>query len=172
MKTRSISWLSLVVLVAFLTSALVGPVEGAEYADITLDQAFNTLSSDPGTFLLDVRTQGEYENDGHIPGAYLIPHTEVRDRMNELPENKTKRIIVYCRSGFRSAIASELLVELGYSDVKNMERGFSGWASEGYPVSEGPETGTFPVSQVTTVMFLSLPLVFRILMGARKRDMA
>ncbi len=171
MKTRSIPWLPLVVLVTFLISVLPGPVESAEYDDINLEQAFNMLSSDPDTFLLDVRTQGEYENDGHIPGAYLIPHTEVRDRMNELPLNKTTTVIVYCRSGFRSAIAGELLVEFGYSDVKNMEMGFLGWASEGYPVSKGSETGTFPVSQGNSVMFLSLPLVFRIFMHARNRDM-
>lgn len=69
-------------------------------------------------FLLDVRTQEEYDTE-HIDGAALIPDTELAERISELPENKDAVILVYCRSGRRSALSAELLAELGYTAVKD-----------------------------------------------------
>lgn len=67
--------------------------------------------------LIDARTEEEFAS-GHIEGAILIPEYEIRDRAkNELPD-KDALILVYCRSGRRSKIASEELVNLGYPNVK------------------------------------------------------
>ncbi len=60
-----------------------------------------------------------YRNDeGHIPGAILIPYTEIENKAIELIPDKDKLILVYCRSGRRSKIAAESLAKLGYTNVK------------------------------------------------------
>lgn len=91
---------------------------------------------DEGLILLDVRTQQEWEGDGHVEGATLIPLSELEARAPEdLP--KDAEIVVYCRSGNRSAQASELLVELGYTSISNMG-GIVDWQNAGYDVVYGP----------------------------------
>ena len=71
-------------------------------------------------FLLDVRTLKEYYGDlGHLPDAKLIPYDEIANRIDELSEQKDKKIIAYCRSGRRSAIATKILKENGF-EVYNM----------------------------------------------------
>ncbi len=64
--------------------------------------------------LIDVRTKEEYE-EGHIPGALLIPYDEIGPKKPDYP--KDKLVIVYCRSGRRSAIAAEALEDLGFKEV-------------------------------------------------------
>ncbi|MCS6856434.1 MAG: rhodanese-like domain-containing protein [Sandaracinaceae bacterium] len=64
-----------------------------------------------GAVLLDVRTPAEYA-EGHLPGAINIPVQELEARTNELP--KGSRIVVYCRSGARSARAKSLLEAKGF----------------------------------------------------------
>ena len=67
--------------------------------------------------LLDVREQEEFDA-GHIPGAILIPYTEIDTKAEEMIPVKDVQILVYCRSGRRSKIASESLANLGYTNVK------------------------------------------------------
>lgn len=108
------------------------------FVSISAEQASHLLNSEEDTFILDVRTRSEYENDGHIPGANLIPHDEISHATERLPVNKTHTILVYCRSGRRSRSASRQLAKLGYLDVRNMKRGFNDWSTRGYPVVRGP----------------------------------
>jgi len=83
-------------------------------------------------FLLDVRTLGEYYGElGHLPSAVLIPHNALEGRLAELSEHKDKKIITYCRTGERSAIAAEILSKNGYT-VYNMTGGMKLWKST-YP---------------------------------------
>ena len=67
--------------------------------------------------IIDARTQEEYD-EGHIPGAILIPEYEIADRAEKELPDKDQLILVYCRSGRRSKIAAEELVKLGYTNVK------------------------------------------------------
>ena len=67
--------------------------------------------------ILDVREQDEYDA-GHIPEAILIPYTQIEEKANETLLDKDQLILVYCRSGRRSKIAAEALVELGYTNIK------------------------------------------------------
>ena len=129
------------------------------YTDVTVDEAYDMLSGNPAIFLLDVRAASEYEYDGHIPGAYLIPHTSVKARANELPTDKGGPVLVYCRSGGRSRLASQDLVDLGYTDVMNMLGGFSTWAGKGYPSITGPQQGTFPVAETSMALVLPVLLI-------------
>jgi rhodanese-related sulfurtransferase len=83
------------------------------------------------TILLDVRTAQEF-NDGHIKGARLIPVAEISNRINELAPFKSKEIVVYCRSGHRSATASMVLKKNGFTRVVNLQGGIINWSSKGY----------------------------------------
>ena len=67
--------------------------------------------------ILDVRTQEEYDQ-GHIPDAIVISHEEIAEKAEEVLTDKEQLILVYCRSGRRSKIAAEALVELGYTNIK------------------------------------------------------
>lgn len=71
-----------------------------------------------GGLLVDVRSKEEFDG-GHIEGAIHIPHTEVKERLEEFPKEKTKPIVVYCRSGRRSGLAKGILEETGYTQVIN-----------------------------------------------------
>ncbi len=70
--------------------------------------------------ILDTRTQAEYDA-WHIPGAVLIPYTELRDRLDELPHDRP--VYTYCRSGFRSYIAYCVLKQNGFDDVAFLSGG-------------------------------------------------
>ena len=89
----------------------------ASYDQISGAEAKALMDSESGYIIIDARTQEEYD-EGHIPGAIMIPEYEIADRAeNELPD-KDQQILVYCRSGRRSKIAAEELVKLGYTNVK------------------------------------------------------
>ncbi len=90
---------------------------GAGYAQITPQEAKVIMDTESDYVILDVRTHDEYM-DGHIPGAVLIPDYDIERRAeSELPD-KDQLILVYCRSGRRSKLAAEKLVETGYTNVK------------------------------------------------------
>ncbi len=78
--------------------------------------------------LLDVRTPEEYQ-EGHIPGAVLLPYDKIAIQAAVVLPDKEKEIIVYCRSGRRSAIAAETLGKLGYMKVADFG-GISRWQGQ------------------------------------------
>ncbi len=91
--------------------------EKAMYEIITAEEAKKIMDSGEEYVLLDVREQDEFDA-GHIPGAILIPYTEIENKAEEMLPDKDKQILVYCRSGRRSKIAAEALSKLGYSNIK------------------------------------------------------
>ena len=91
--------------------------QGAVYMNITAEEAKQIMDSEEGYIILDVRTQEEYDQ-GHIPGAIVISHEEIAEKAKEVLTEKDQLILVYCRSGRRSKIAAEALVELGYTNIK------------------------------------------------------
>ena len=89
----------------------------AVYVNITAEEAKQIMDSQEGYVILDVRTEEEYDA-GHIPGAIVISHEEIKEKAEEVLTDKDQLILVYCRSGRRSKIAAEALVELGYTKIK------------------------------------------------------
>ena len=89
----------------------------AVYMNITAEEAKQIMDTEEGYIILDVRTQEEYDQ-GHIPGAILIPDTEIKADAENVLTDKAQLILVYCRSGRRSKLAAESLVELGYTNIK------------------------------------------------------
>jgi rhodanese-related sulfurtransferase/rubrerythrin len=106
--------------------------------------------------LLDVRQPEEYE-DGHIPGAMLIPLGELEARHEEL--ERDKKIITYCRSGHRSMAAAIALCGLGFKDVHHLEGGMLNWRDEavgGMPEAR-PELVT-KAADVKDILMLAIKL--------------
>ena len=92
--------------------------QGAVYVNITAEEAKQIMDNEEGYIILDVRTQDEYDQ-GHIPGAILIPDTEIKAKAEDVLTDKDQLILVYCRSGRRSKqAAAEILAELGYTNIK------------------------------------------------------
>ena len=87
------------------------------YEQITAEEAKKIMDSGEEHIILDTREQDEFD-EGHIPGAILIPYTEIENKAEEMLTDKDKLILVYCRSGRRSKIAAESLSKLGYINVK------------------------------------------------------
>jgi glyoxylase-like metal-dependent hydrolase (beta-lactamase superfamily II)/rhodanese-related sulfurtransferase len=83
--------------------------------------------------VVDVRRKPEWE-EGHIPGARLIPLHELQARLGEL--DRSRPIAVHCKSGYRSSIASSLIERGGFEDVMNLTGGFDGWRAFGLPVEQ------------------------------------
>jgi hydroxyacylglutathione hydrolase len=87
-------------------------------------QQLQTLIGKDFPQVLDVRRQGEWEA-GHIEEAQLWP---LDSFPNSLPElDKKKNVAVHCKSGYRSTIASSLLLRAGYQNVSNVIGGFDSW---------------------------------------------
>ena len=91
--------------------------EKAMYEQITAEEAKKIMDSGEEHIILDTREQDEFD-EGHIPGAILIPYTEIENKAEEMLPDKDKLILVYCRSGRRSKIAAESLAKFGYTNVK------------------------------------------------------
>ncbi len=83
--------------------------------------------------LLDVRSTKEYEQ-GHILSAINIPHQEIEKRIADLGQVKSKNIIVYCRSGARAAMAQEVLIKNGFTNVEHLKGDFPAWQESHLPV--------------------------------------
>ena len=112
--------LALILLAVMMLTACGQEIEndqGAAYMNITAEEARKIMDTEEGYIILDVREQDEYD-EGHIPGAILIPYTQIAEKAEETLTDKDQMILVYCRSGRRSKIAAEALVELGYTNIK------------------------------------------------------
>ena len=95
-------------------TVIIGKVTGEPaIADITVEKAHEMMEANPEEIiLLDVRTEEEYE-ERHIPDAVNIPLSELESRIGELDKYKSKKIIVYCKTGSRSRTANKILVQHG-----------------------------------------------------------
>jgi len=114
------------------------------YRDICVHEAYAIITYQPyrNVTILDVRTQGEYDIM-HINNSILIPYEELEARIGELAGNETYEIIVYCKSGYRSAVASDILASHAFERVYNMVGGITAWVDAGYPViGESPTSYT------------------------------
>ena len=91
--------------------------EASTYEQITAEQAKTIMDTEKDYVIIDARTEEEFA-EGHIENAILIPEYEIANRAEKELPDKEQLILVYCRSGRRSKIASEELVKLGYTNVK------------------------------------------------------
>ena len=100
-----------------MTACDGGKEKFSTYEQITAEQAKNIMDTEKDYVIIDARTEEEFA-EGHIEDAILIPEYEIAERAEKELPDKEQLILVYCRSGRRSKIASEELVKLGYTNVK------------------------------------------------------
>jgi phage shock protein E len=93
----------------------VQDMPATEYKKITAEEA-KIIIDEEDVIILDVRTQAEYD-EGHIENAILLPDTEIEDKAEMVLTDKDAKILVYCRSGNRSATSAQTLIEMGYTNV-------------------------------------------------------
>lgn len=86
------------------------------YTKISAEEAKKMMDENEDIIILDVRTEEEYQ-EGHIKEAVLIPDNEITEKAESILTDKSATILVYCRSGRRSANASRELNELGYTNI-------------------------------------------------------
>ena len=117
-KLRGIVLMLLISLSLFGVTACGGDNEKAStYEQITAKEAKTIMDTEKDYVIIDARTEEEFA-EGHIKNAILIPEYEIAERAEKELPDKEQVILVYCRSGRRSKIASEELVKLGYTNVK------------------------------------------------------
>lgn len=87
------------------------------YLNISAQEAKALMETETDYVILDVRTEEEFA-EKRIPGALLIPDYEIAEKAEELLKDKSQLLLVYCRSGRRSKLASEELVRLGYTNIR------------------------------------------------------
>ena len=143
MKRRTTIFIALIIVSLFAVSALYA--EGFSAAQLvgeakrfiteTSANQANKLFSKGGYVFIDVREPNETKM-GHIPGAVLIPRGKLEFLITGSVEDQDTKIVVYCKSGGRSALAAYTLARMGYENVLSMAGGFTAWADAGFPIEE------------------------------------
>ena len=102
------------------------------YSDISIEEAMLLIETRPNLVIVDVRTPEEYET-GYIEGAVNLCVTcDAQELLDNL--NPDDEILLYCRTGIRSATAARILNENGYQKVYNMLGGITAWNNAGYTI--------------------------------------
>lgn len=127
-----------------LTGALIAIIALLVYTDFQrLTRKFRVLPpgeavrvmNQDGALVLDVREDNEMAG-GRIPGAKHIPLGVLKKRVGDIERFKEAPVLVYCRSGARSAMAASQLTAAGFSDVTNLQGGIQAWQAAGLPVKK------------------------------------
>lgn len=111
----------------------------AEISTLPLVEA-ESAKADSDTLFVDIRDVRELKRDGRIPGAMHAPRGMLEFWVDpESPYHKEelasgKRLVLYCASGWRSALAAKTLQDMGLENVCDLEKGFTGWRESGFPV--------------------------------------
>jgi rhodanese-related sulfurtransferase len=105
-------------------------------ADI-VDISPETLLSTPDTrrLILDVRTKSEYD-EGHVPGAILVPHKDIELHLAGLQSFKDKPVVVYCETGIRARKAMSVLQEAGFTQLQLLAGDMTDWRKNNRPVAK------------------------------------
>ena len=140
LKYTSRKTIALLIIVAFLlpSFSLIITVAAEEqtFQNITVDTAYNMIKKEnkyPNLIILDVRTPYEYKK-GHLYDAILIPYDGLEKRISEIEDHVNHEIIIYCKAGDMSQLASEILVNYGFTKINNMLGGILAWIDVKYPI--------------------------------------
>lgn len=128
-----VAWIGVAFSIAFLVGGLMvgcvsGGVGGSSSSRVVSPDEASELINSEEVVILDVRSQEEYETS-HIADAYLLPYNEITEAsVLAAAPDKDALVLVYCLSGVRSAIAADILVSLGYTNVVDLEGGIANWS--------------------------------------------
>ena len=138
-QQRTIAFIAVAVtfaIVAFLSlsNSAAPPAEASNSLPADITTAMGYQKFEEGAFLLDVRTQEEWE-EYHIDGATMIVLDELEARVNEVPFDQ--EVIIICNSGNRSTVGRDILLAAGHTSVSSITGGIQGWMKAGYDVVSG-----------------------------------
>jgi rhodanese-related sulfurtransferase len=105
----------------------------AKITEVSAAQAKADLDAGKKFILLDVRSKEEFDA-GHLPNAVHVSRGLLEFKIGRVIPDKNANIILYCRTGARSAMATLVLNEMGYVNAKNMAGAFKEWGTAGFPV--------------------------------------
>jgi rhodanese-related sulfurtransferase len=148
MKRMTIlSGLALLMIVAAACSSSTAPATGdggmgqivpvggeGSYTDINPDELAAMFEDEDFYFVnVHIPYEGEIANTDA-----QIAFDEIRDHLDQLPEDTNAQIVLYCRSGNMSTTAAQDLVQAGYTNIFNLDGGFRAWEAAGYEVIHNP----------------------------------
>ena len=121
-----------------ITSQPAPTATAAKALDVSTGDAFNLIQSNKSALdfvILDVRTAAEFSG-GHIAGATNIDFyaPDFKDQVNKL--NHDNRYLVYCRTGVRSAQATQIMLSLGFKNLWNLTGGITQWMTDGFQTTD------------------------------------
>ncbi|MBU2925488.1 rhodanese-like domain-containing protein [Colwellia sp. 4_MG-2023] len=121
-------------ILALTLSLFTTAVLASEAPQISQQSLLAALNSPQNSIvLLDVRTKAEY-NAGHVAGAINISHDTIEENLAQLAQHKNSNIVIYCRSGRRTAIAIDVLAKNGFSNLQHLTGDMNGWLEAKLPV--------------------------------------
>jgi rhodanese-related sulfurtransferase len=138
MKKAYFALLFLALLVIAGCAPVTATPEGSAGSNPTLItvKELNTMLKNKDFTLINVRIPYE----GEIPGTDVhIPYNQIEKYADQLPQDKDAKIVLYCRSGSMSAVASKTLIEMGYTNVTNVRSGMRAWEAAGYELLDNPQ---------------------------------
>ncbi|MEM3564876.1 MAG: MBL fold metallo-hydrolase [Candidatus Jordarchaeaceae archaeon] len=115
-------------------SAWYREAEQVEKVNTWSVQEFKKNLEDKSLFILDVRDENKWEQDGHVKNAHHIWVGDLKNRLGEVP--KEKHVVVYCDSGYKTSIAASILKINGYEKVTSVLGGVMAWKKAGYPLEK------------------------------------
>lgn len=93
---------------------------------VNIEQAKKLIDENKELIIFDVRTKEEYDS-GHIKNAILVPYDQINQKIDIIEQYKEKPVLVYCRTGRRSAIAIKYLIDNDFGKIYHMHEGISMW---------------------------------------------
>ncbi len=102
---------------------------------MSVDDLAAKIDAGKAPLIIDVRSEDEFLA-GHVPGARLIPHTQMAEYLDGLAGQKDDTIVLYCRSGKRAGMAAETLEKAGFKGVTVLDGSFQAWQAAGKPVAK------------------------------------
>lgn len=119
---------------AMLLLVMLAGCAQAEWREIPAQELLQRQASGEKMLVVDVRSSEEFAA-GHVPGAINLPHDSLTGSEPVLKDWKQKPVVVYCKSGRRSAIAAEVLEKQGFTQLEHLAGDMQGWQQQGRPVA-------------------------------------
>jgi rhodanese-related sulfurtransferase len=105
----------------------------SQTTEVTVEGVKKDMDAGRNFVLLDVRTSEEFKA-GHLPKAVNIPRGTLEFMIGKRYPQKDVEIVLYCRTDARGALCAKTLLDLGYTNVKNLKGAFKAWGEAGYPI--------------------------------------
>lgn len=103
--------------------------------EITTDEVAERLNNGEDLLLIDTREASEFK-EGHLPGAIHLSKGVIERDIEQEIEDFNRELILYCGGGYRSALAGDNLLKMGFADVKSMAGGWREWTGKNLPTDE------------------------------------